>query len=60
MHPYIVQVLAAERVRDMRQKAWASELARQARRGRAARTARSARAATALCAGDPVVSGAAR
>lgn len=54
MHPYIVQVVAAERVRDMRRQASAFHLARLARRERAARAASAARSAVARCAGSPV------
>ncbi len=36
MHPYILQSLAAERTRDMRQRSTASRFARLTRRGRAA------------------------
>jgi hypothetical protein len=36
MHPYILQSLAAERARDMRQRSTASRFARLTRRGRRA------------------------
>jgi hypothetical protein len=34
MHPYISQILAAERARDLQKEASAARLARRARRGR--------------------------
>jgi hypothetical protein len=42
MHPYIVQSVAAERTRDMRSRAKATERARLVRRGRPASPARAA------------------
>jgi hypothetical protein len=53
MHPYISQVLAAERARDLRNEASAARLARQARLARKAQRARlSASAAVRASAGS--------